>query len=162
MKRIFYLFLLFVSCTSNYENYNNFIIEDNDLIEWDGKIIEGRDFIILDYSHYPIFERKAELTHNDFDIINKILYEAICRYNEIYKQPFEKEMIYENYKRQYICYFNEAGEKEVFINCFHKSFIRNNDIWESELIRVFDGGNYFFKITINITNRTYYDFLINF
>jgi hypothetical protein len=63
-----------------------------------------------------------------------------------------------NYKRQYVCAINHKGEKIVWVNCFCNSNGKNP---KKQIISVNDGGNCFFGLYINLTNETYYDFIIN-
>lgn len=54
----------------------------------------------------------------------------------------------ENYKIQYVPFLNEKGEKEVWINGFCSSF---DSDWRKDIIHVFDGGNCYFTIRLNLS-----------
>ena len=47
-------------------------------------------------------------------------------------------------------YVNEKGEKEIWINGFCDN--KGTD-WKKEIIFVFDGGNCFFEIRLNLTTE---------
>lgn len=51
------------------------------------------------------------------------------------------------YKLQIVPFMNEQGEQEVWIN----GFCNNGSNWRNELVWVFDGGNCYFTMRINLT-----------
>lgn len=64
-----------------------------------------------------------------------------------------------NYKRQYIPYINEQGEKLVWVNCFCISFDEFKN-WKTEIANtdlVMDGGDCFIKVTINLPGNSFSD-----
>lgn len=62
------------------------------------------------------------------------------------------------YKRQYFPVINDKGEKEVWVNCFcgHPDYD-----WKNKIVFVFDGGNCFFNVKVNLQTKKYYDLMIN-
>jgi hypothetical protein len=62
------------------------------------------------------------------------------------------------YKRQYFPVINDKGEKEVWVNCFCNTW--NND-WRKNLVFVFDGGNCYFNLKVNLTKEAYYELMVN-
>lgn len=65
------------------------------------------------------------------------------------------------YYRQYQGYYNEIGEKIVFINCFIKQSVESDPNWKKTMKLTRDGGNNYFNIEINITTGACSSFLIN-
>ena len=62
-----------------------------------------------------------------------------------------------NYKRQFIPVTNEKGEKVVWVNCF----CDEKEYWRKSIVFVLDGGNCYFNVKINLTQRTYYNLRVN-
>jgi hypothetical protein len=174
MKNLIYIFfVIFVSCI-NIRSQNSIGINDNNKYistesEKKYSLIEGVDFVILPYE--PSTDERiswsfkegmpTELTTNDLEIINKILQDAVNKYNNGKKFSWENNIKLEEYKRQYIAIINNNGEKEVYVNCFRSKSIENGDYWKNEFIFVLDGGNNFFNVIINLTKMMYYDFMTN-
>jgi hypothetical protein len=134
-------------------------------VEVEHALIAGIDFVILpfDQQEGSGFKKgaSAELSIKDLENINKILHMAVENYNDNAKLSWENKIDLNNYKRQYIAIINRRQEKEVFINCFNDKHIEDSGYWKNEYIIVFDGGNNFFNVKINITKMTYYDFQTN-
>ena len=117
--------------------------------------------------------KPTKLTNKDLKAIETILSSCITAYNieqqKLYKEQTKKYpehqfqlndfvINYKNYKRQYIPVINNKGEKEVWINCFCNDW----DIeWKENMLSVYDVGNCYFNVKINLTNKTYYDLMIN-
>jgi hypothetical protein len=75
-----------------------------------------------------------------------------------------------SYYRQYWGYTNDKGEKVVFVNCLSKSFVTNEEKyygkkkglrWKTEEVMVFDGGKSFWRIKVNLTTQTQFDYAVN-
>lgn len=115
----------------------------------------------------------ADLTNDDLIQIEKLLRECVDNYNpeqekqfneikskypgyKFYKKHFIIDL--ERYRRQYIAVTNKEGEKEVWINCFCDKEI---DYWKTDIVFVFDGGNCFFNLKVNLTKGEYYELLVN-
>jgi hypothetical protein len=116
----------------------------------------------------------ASLNDSDFVIIDHVLSVCINKYNReqtaeykkmIRKFPengFQRKDFIINlkmYYRQYIVVKNLKGEKEVWVNCF--CTVQNMDYWKKQVVFVDDGGNCFFNVRINLTKRTFTDFIVN-
>ncbi len=142
--------------------------------------------VIYDTTKYTIIEyneeskwvfnkkcRKTTLTKNDLNNIEILFNQGVKEYNigaeqrleklkeENPKTKFQRKYFIidlDDYKRQYVAVLNQKNEKEVWINCFCRDFGGNGK--ESILI-VFDGGNCFFNLKINLTTKKYYDFRVN-
>jgi hypothetical protein len=57
-----------------------------------------------------------------------------------------------NYRRQYIPYYNEEGDKmvQVYCNCIHFNY----EGWKTAVLHISDGGNCHFDALLNLTERT--------
>ena len=65
------------------------------------------------------------------------------------------------YLRQYFGYYNEKGDKMIFLNCLIKEFESTSDDWKKKRILTKDGGNNYFTILINITTQDCSYFVVN-
>jgi hypothetical protein len=76
-------------------------------------------------------------------------------------QPHTKNSVstkLSDYKRQYIPYINQIGQKLVWVNCFCDD---EELYWKKEIVEVEDGGYCFFHVTVNLTTKTFDQFLMN-
>ena len=134
--------------------------------------MEGIDYVILPYEPTAddgiiLAFRKgipAELTANELENIDALLHEAVYKYNTETKTPWGGDVNtidLSKYNRQYIAIINENKEKEVFINCFMRSSIRESGCWKNNFVIVSDGGNHFFQVKINLTKQIITMFNVN-
>ncbi|SDY06718.1 hypothetical protein SAMN05444411_1187 [Lutibacter oricola] len=119
------------------------------------------DELILTYKVLPKNAKKAELSDEEFRLVGKKTQEYIEIYNTQVNEGFKKRgekkkyakmyriMKLTNYKIQYVPYLNQKGEKEIWINGFCDDF---NSDWRKEIISVFDGGNCYFTIKLNLSS----------
>ena len=88
---------------------------------------------------------------------------TLIEHNQIYPEDQWTETGYElkldKFKRQYVSVFNERGEKEIWVNFFCNN--GNTDQWKTKLIMIKDGGNCYFNLKVNLTNKTYSELKIN-
>lgn len=64
-----------------------------------------------------------------------------------------------NYRRQYVPYYNKAGEKTVHVFCNCVEFELQN--WQTQIGGVNDGGNCHFDAIINLTLKTCEQLMVN-
>lgn len=130
------------------------------------------DFVILNkqstlnslkstYKILPEGVTATELSTDELNSIKEMVKECIENYNsqilESSKKLRERKkyvkmyqiMKLDNYKIQYVPYLNEKGEKEIWINGFCNGF--DVDYWRNNIVYVFDGGNCFFTLRLNIS-----------
>ncbi len=129
----------------------------------------------FDTAQYWVFNdnKPTDLTNIDLVKIETILNLCINDYNKeqekqlkeinnkqpeykLEKKNFNIDLI--RYKRQYVATINSKGEKEVWVNCFCNTWDKN---WRTNLIFVFDGGNCYFNLKINLTTGQYYELMVN-
>jgi hypothetical protein len=60
-----------------------------------------------------------------------------------------------------VAVINKDNEKIIWVNCFNINSSFTFDYWKKQIVQVFDGGDNFFNLKINITKKYYYDFLVN-
>jgi hypothetical protein len=156
-------FILIASCTNS-----SYLKEDN----YYYNNMEGIDYVILPYEPTAddgiiLAFRKgipAELTANELEKINELLHETVYKYNTETKTSWGSDVNpidLSKYNRQYIAIINENKEKEVFINCFRSSSIRESGYWKNDFVFVSDGGNHFFQVKINLTKQIITMFSVN-
>ena len=129
----------------------------------------------FDTTRYWVFKdsKPTDLTNDDLQKIETILNDCIenynpeqeRRYNEIKDKNKEYKIDKKNfiidltrYKRQYEAVINSKGEKEVWVNCFCRTY---NSNWKNERVVVKDGGNCYFNLKINLTTGQYYELMVN-
>ncbi len=153
------------------ENKINKQSKTTDSIYVDSSVIAILQF---DTAHFWEFKncKSTELSIKDLSKIEIILRKCIKEYNPAHEKQYneiklkkpESDINIKNfiidlarYKRQYIAVINSIGEKEVWINCF----CGTSKNWEKEIIVVYDGGNCYFNLKINLTRNQYYDLEVN-
>lgn len=133
--------------------------------------------IILTDSEYNRFlndkynTKSWKPTKHDIDLVQEILNKAIDDTNFIcIKNP--KIKIRKDYYKQYVPYINHKGERMIKINAFCKVLQvppkpgsetnEWSDIdWKNEYLFINDGGNCYWRITINIDAKKYKDIMVN-
>ncbi|MHC1705014.1 MAG: hypothetical protein AB9846_13980 [Tenuifilaceae bacterium] len=166
---LFPIFL--IDCGQKRAEIRNNTIETNS-IQFDNSIIAVFPY---DSSENWLFKdcKPAELTNEDFLVIEKLLKKCIDEYNPSKEKEFielnsvnpnlnleKKNFIIDltRYKRQYIAMVNNIGEKVVWINCFCNTLGNN---WKEKLIFVKDGRNCYFNLKINLTREQFYELTVN-
>ena len=115
----------------------------------------------------------SDLSQSELIEAEKILKKVVEKSNETQKRnlkihnekyPENKwtetgfELDLNKFQRQYWPVINENGEKIVWINFFCSD---NEPISTDNIVMVMDGGNCYFNIKINLTNKTYSELSIN-
>jgi hypothetical protein len=70
----------------------------------------------------------------------------------------KNDLVHSQYKRQYIPYISKNGTKHIKVICFCRDEGIN---WKKEVLLVYDGGDCFFEVIINLATNTYSDLMIN-
>ena len=100
----------------------------------------------------------SKMLSSDFAIVDEVLNMAIDN-NEFYFLKDKKLCTLKKYYRQYLVYINENDEKIVYINAMCK--IPDSFNWKKDFLRTSDGGECYWKIEINLTNKTYREIMVN-
>ncbi len=104
--------------------------------------------------------KPATLTEQEIEETESLLTKAIAEYNRKKVSEYLKIDSFVNYRRQFVPYINQKGEKMVFVNCFCDGF-KWNENWRKELVMVDDGGSCFFNVKINLSAKNTYDLYVN-
>ena len=121
-----------------------------------GNLTDKEFYTVLQYdSSDKLFKYGISTTLNKKELSNiqRILEDAVSNINLTQKIKLDLN----KYKRQYIAIINEAGEKEVWVNCF----CQYDETWKRNIVEVHDGGKCYFNLKINLSSNRYYDFYIN-
>lgn len=175
IRQLKLLIPIFTICLTSYgqtkiENKN--IEQQSNTCTVDTSIIAILPF---DTTRYWVFKdsKPTNLTNDDLQKIEIILNKCIDDYNPNQERQFkeinnkhpeyklDKENFVINlkrYKRQYQAVINSKEEKEVWINCFCRTY---NSNWKNEQIIVKDGGNCYFNLKINLSTEEYYELMVN-
>jgi len=102
--------------------------------------------------------RSTVLTKTDFLNIEKLLTLCITKYNR--RQKSWKRIDLRGYVRQIVPVINSKGEKIVWINCLCLYGGENKE-WRNGIITADDGGKCYFNLKINLTNKLYFDLMVN-
>lgn len=175
VKTLIFIILISISSCSGTKNTTENKSTENTQIEL--KIAES-DFVILPFNKdwYWIFKnaKPTELTQSELIEIENILKTVVSENNERQKinlkehnEKYPKNKLKETgfeiklkgKKRQYVPVINEKGEKEVWVNFFCSDW--GNDNWKNDIMMVHDGGNCYFNLKVNLTNKTYSELSIN-
>lgn len=171
------IFIILISISSCNGTKKATEIESTENTQTEFKLAES-DFVILPFNKdwHWIFKdvKPTKLTQSELIEIENILKIAVKENNEKQKinlikhnQEYPKnkwketgfEIKLKGKKRQYVPVINEKGEKEVWINFFCEDW--ESDNWKKDLMHVLDGGNCYFNLKVNLTNKTYSELGIN-
>ncbi len=105
--------------------------------------------------------KQAILTRADINEIDRLLIKCVTDYNNSLEQDYKQfsiDLTKNDYKKQLVAVTNSKGEKEVWVNCFCRTW---DTRWKTEIMHVDDGGNCYFNFKINLTTKKYYDLGVN-
>lgn len=111
----------------------------------------------------------TDLSIDEISIIEAVLKKCVDsmnvvaekKYTELKKQDpstIKETIDIQNYKRQFVSVITDKG-KIVWVNCFCDASWATN--WDTEILQVFDGGNCFFNLKIDLTTKRYFDVIVN-
>jgi hypothetical protein len=118
--------------------------------------------LITIFKILPESAMTTSLSSAELEVVKRLLTKCIADYNNQISESFKKRgeqskyarmyqiMRLGKYKIQVVPYINEKGEKEVWINGFCNHF---NTDWKTEIVQVFDGGNCYFTVRLNVSNN---------
>ena len=84
--------------------------------------------------------------------------------DQIFKKCVSENNIdtsYFHYKRQYIPFVDNAGNKKIWINCFCSDFDNDFPHWKKSIVIVSDGGSCFFNLIINLNDNSFSNLEVN-
>ncbi len=172
IKNTFALSLCLYSFLSFGQTSTEIILPDSNIVfkinEIEGVIL-GLNFktrVILDSSRTLIKDPLKNIT----EVKNAKRYLVDLNKVELI-EPKLKAFMWENnhfisenlhfYVKQYLGYTISTGDSVIYINCFYFDDIKNNGNWKSSIVRVFDGGPFFFSVKYNCTKNEFFELYIN-
>jgi hypothetical protein len=180
MRRLFITILLgsLLSCGRTTDSGLTASDKVDTLVDADNVALDSIDFNILKYdtSYRHIFSKTAktpQLSEKEIiecELLLKLFIagynaEAIKKFDEMTKkypgQKFNEENFtieLKDYGRQYMAVLDN-GIKLVYVNCFCDPKVF--DYRDKRLVHVFDGGNCFFNLKINLTEKKIFGFVEN-
>jgi hypothetical protein len=165
MKRLFSLILLISTLTCakgqlNLDSSKYVLLQDKKSIQ---RVFDNKSKVAnLTYSEIVKIERLLSDCIDKYNISQTKYYDSLSKRKN--RVPFNKnDMLIElnKYKRQLIAVINPNGQREVWVNCFRPFTNFDYSYWRHTIVRVNDGGNFFFNVLINLTTNKYYDFRVN-
>jgi hypothetical protein len=155
MKRGVFLIVCIILCVYAFS-------QESTLIK--GKGYKGYAFNKDHFVFMSIENQKERYTPIKEDIIHaeKIINDSI---NSIFRNiKINKHLLYRNvrrkYKRQYVGFLTKDGDIIVWINFLRGKEYDNNKL-SKDIIQVFDGGENYWSIFVNLTKNTLYGMRIN-
>ena len=113
----------------------------------------------LEQSEIEEIDSILKLCIDTFNINQQLHFNRISNSHPDYNLKVDDFIVnLSRYRRQYFPVINSEGHKEVWVNCFCNDFDKN---WRNEMLIVFDGGNCYFNLIINLTTKTFYRFMVN-
>lgn len=132
---------------ARYEAKAEIVADNYVVIEYDARF---RDY---DFKN----ARPAALGKDEIGEVESLLKKAVDEYNA--RQKSKDQIInLAEYKRQFVPFVNEKGEKEIWVNCFCSE---NFDDWRTRVVAVEDGGKCFFNLRVNLTAKKYGNLNVN-
>jgi c-di-AMP phosphodiesterase-like protein len=129
--------------------------------------IDTSNFVVITFdqkTNWPFNNsfRPTTLNKEEISDIHSLVNECVLKYNnglsKQHKENYSIDFKKYTYKMQYVAVLNNKGEKEVWVNGFCDAW---NKKWKEEIIFVFDGGNCYFNMKINLTSKNCFDLSVN-
>ena len=104
---------------------------------------------------------------DDIELAEHLVHEKLEQLNkDLTNQTPDGPIIHNHlnsYFRQYVGYIDSTGDKILFINMLWLDSTIGPSLSEarSRMIRVYDGGSYYWSIRVNLTRRTLFDLSVN-
>lgn len=116
------------------------------------------------YEEYIGSNLRFSPTRIQVDSAEKELREGLKLINKDKINQSNSPVIHENlksYKRQYLGYIDQNGNRILYINCFWESKHEKFENWLMTFIQVSDGGSYYWSIKYNLDTRQLFDLQVN-
>jgi hypothetical protein len=118
-----------------------------------------------EYEPYPSDTPKTTSftpTIDDIELAEKFLHQNLDTLKDGDGQSVIIHTTLRKYIRQYFGFINTKGEKIIFVNAFYDVRIyRNKKEWQKGSVNVWDGGNRFWQIKINLDKFQFFDFYVH-
>jgi hypothetical protein len=140
--------------------------------------VDTVDFAILPFdtsmtwiTDFPKNLKATELNETDKHLIDSLMGTVVSAYNKglLKNKGIESAdssisvIDLKAYKKQYVAVTNAKGETEVWANFFCKAIEKRIEFldWKKTPVKVIDGGNCFFHVKLNLSQRKTYDLSVN-
>ena len=113
-------------------------------------------YMEADTSWFTKSGQSTYLTELEISELDKILNICIDSNYKFNNKKMDSHKWLSKFRRQYVPFINDRGEKLVWINCFVPFRFFNN--WKSEIIHpnmIMDGSEWIFNVTINLTTKRF-------
>lgn len=128
-----------------------------------GKGFEGyifpKEYPLYLHSNTPMPESlRFTPEKDDIESAEKILQKDLKTLTLDWRKGWEP-IIYKElkmYTRQYVGIYNDKGQRVIWINCLWKKS-GNNDLIPKQIVKVSDGGNYYWNIKVNLDTHELYE-----
>lgn len=129
--------------------------------------------MILENEIYYYSEERVDWfvpTIEEIRLAEEILKSQLKALNQKEESTGQDPVIHENlqnYLRQYSGFINDKGDRIIFINMIwdHKPVFLNEVQWmetlKRDILLILDGGSYYWRIKVNLNDKTLYDLRIN-
>ncbi len=123
-------------------------------------MLKGDDYVVFEYKEdiFIPFKKSTKTTLSESELAEiELILKKMVRENHNGTGSMSTISL-KGKKRQYVPVINKNGEKEVWINFF--CGVHHNE-WRNDIVVVFDGGNCYFNVKVNLAHMKYYDLIIN-
>jgi len=97
---------------------------------------------------------------DDIATAESLLKECFSKESSGTQNPFFNRNL-KDYKRQFIGAELTGGDKVIMVNCFCRDKEKDLKNWKTDMVLVPEGSNCFFRLTVNIKRKSYYNLMIN-
>ena len=133
---------------------------------------EKKGVIFSDKYEFYMFNdlKRFTPTFSEIEGLEKLLLQKIKLINQNKPNQNHQPLIHRNlgkYKRQYIGYYNEKGERIIYVNFLWKGYkdydLNGNEIepWKTQWLQIFDGGSHYWQIKYYPELKIFFDFSVN-
>lgn len=156
MKFLVYIFLIFVLASCSRQESNS-IPETKAELRQDEAIISAPADL-----NWAFGRGYKNYTPSNEDIKTALIVLDECFQKETSGalNPFTGRKL-DDYNKQFIGAEISGGDKVILINCFCKNKEKDLKNWKTEIVLVPDGENCFFRVTVNLGRKSYYNLMVN-
>jgi hypothetical protein len=97
---------------------------------------------------------------DDIETAESLLEECFSKESSGTHNPFFNREL-NDYYRQFIGVELTGGDKVIMVNCFCRDSEKDLKNWKTDMVLVPDGSNCYFRLTVNIKRKSYYNLMIN-
>lgn len=163
--RFFLTYFFLISIAIGTFAQSNTDTTQNKALSYIGAFLDTSHLVILPFSvsRNPFIKNYKEpiVFKPDLYKVEELFYKSLnTYYKDVLKgiRDVTIAKIMTSYKKQLIFATDRIGQRFVWINCMCQA---NDDYWKKGIPLVFDGGDCYFSLKINLTTGEYFDFIVN-